>query len=123
VDKGRTWRTAVDAQWGLTCDRNHVVSFPDSRKVIVFRNTSPGAKDNAGFIGLGGACKGLKQSEFVQYGVSLQKIFQDGLYPGFYFLHDDTTVATTCETYRKKHVDCSIVNVSFKMSEVVASAA
>jgi hypothetical protein len=52
----------------------------------------------------------------------LLKTFKDGFYPGLHLLPDGTIVATTYANYRREDIGCSIVSVSFQMSEVKALA-
>ncbi len=122
-DEGQTWSAPVDSPWGLTGDRHHGVRLPDGRLVIVFRNTSPNAKDKGGFIAWVGTYDDIKLCRPGQYRISLLRTFKDGFYPGLHLLPDGTLVATTYTTYRKDDSGCSIVSVRFKMNEIDALAA
>jgi hypothetical protein len=122
-DDGKTWSAPTDTPWGLTGDRHHGVRLPDGRLVIVFRNTTPNAKDKGGFIAWVGTYDDIKQGKPGQYRISLLKSFKDGFYPGLHLLRDGTVVATTYATYRKDDGGCSIVSVRFKMDEIDALAA
>lgn len=122
-DEAKTWSAPVDTPWGLTGDRHHGVRLPDGRLVIVFRNTTPNAKDKGGFIAWVGTYDDIKQGKPGQYRISLLRTFKDGFYPGLHLLPGGTIVATTYTTYRKDDGGCSIVSVRFKMDEIDAIAA
>jgi hypothetical protein len=127
-DEGKTWSKAVDAPWGLTGDRHHVLGLPDGRMVIVFRNAAPRPdkdvpQDKGGFIAWVGTYDDIRQGHPGQYRVSLLKTFKDGFYPGIHRLPDGTIVATTYTTAGKDDVGCSIISVRFTMAEIDALAA
>jgi len=117
-DEGQTWSPPIDTPWGLTGDRHHGVRLPDGRLVMVFRNTTPNAKDKGGFIAWVGTYEDIKNGKPGQYRISLLRTFKDGFYPGLHLLPDGTLVATTYLNQRKEDIGCSIVSVRFKMSEV-----
>ena len=121
-DEGKTWSRAVDTPWGLTGDRHHVLSLPDGRLVVVFRNASPLSHDKGGFVAWVGTYDDIRHGRPGQYRVSLLKTVKDGFYPGIHLLPDGTIVATTYATRSDEDVGCSIVSVRFTVAEVDALA-
>ncbi len=125
-DEGASWSKPVDTPWGLTGDRHQVVTSPDGRLVVCFRDQAIGSSTRGHFVAWVGTYSDVTKGRPGEYRLKLLHHHGrrgDCGYPGVHLLPDGTIVATTYVKYRAGKAKNSVVSVRFKLRETDAMLA